>query len=210
MWISLADVADTFLVIAWTDLEKKRQKDPSGLSAFIVERAFKGFSSGTLTQKWGILAGNTGFFKMDGVEVPEENLVGTAGRGVQDRDVRARSGPSHRGGRRDRIDSRVPRRQRQIRARKKDLWRRDRPAPAGEGNDRADGVRLSGVAPALAAVGVAQERRAAQYAERRGWPSGLRRLRPSARRRMPCRFTARTDTPTSIPSAGTTATPRAR
>ena len=42
MWISLADVADNFLVFAWTDLEKKKQRDPSGISAFIVERAFKG------------------------------------------------------------------------------------------------------------------------------------------------------------------------
>ncbi len=83
MWISLADVADTFLVIAWSDLEKKRQKDPSGLSAFIVERAFKGFSSGTLTHKWGILAGNTGFFKMDGMEVPEENVLGKPGEGFK-------------------------------------------------------------------------------------------------------------------------------
>ena len=83
MWISLADVADTFLVIAWTDQEKKRQRDPSGLSAFLVERTFKGFSSGTLTQKWGILAGNTGFFKMDGVEVPAENLVGLPGEGFK-------------------------------------------------------------------------------------------------------------------------------
>jgi glutaryl-CoA dehydrogenase (non-decarboxylating) len=83
MWISLADVADTFLVFAWSDQEKKRQRDPSGLSAFLVERAFKGFSSGTLTQKWGILAGNTGFFKMDGVEVPEENLVGRPGEGFK-------------------------------------------------------------------------------------------------------------------------------
>src|SRR5574341_1010535 len=33
MWISLADVADNFLVFAWTDLEKKRQRDPSGISA---------------------------------------------------------------------------------------------------------------------------------------------------------------------------------
>src|SRR5688572_5604197 len=32
MWISLADVADTFLVFAWTDLEKKKQRDTSGLS----------------------------------------------------------------------------------------------------------------------------------------------------------------------------------
>ncbi len=45
--------------------------------------AFKGFSSGTLTQKWGILAGNTGFFTMDGVEVPEENLVGEPGEGFK-------------------------------------------------------------------------------------------------------------------------------
>jgi glutaryl-CoA dehydrogenase (non-decarboxylating) len=83
MWISLADVADNFLVFAWTDAEKKKKKDPSGLSAFIVERAFKGFSSGTLTQKWGILAGNTGYFKMDEVEVPAENLVGKEGEGFK-------------------------------------------------------------------------------------------------------------------------------
>ncbi|MEO7271416.1 MAG: acyl-CoA dehydrogenase family protein [Vicinamibacterales bacterium] len=83
MWISLADVADNFLVFAWSDLEKKKVRDPSGISAFIVERAFKGFSSGTLKEKWGILAGNTGFFKMDEVEVPEENLVGRPGEGFK-------------------------------------------------------------------------------------------------------------------------------
>ena len=83
IWISLADVADNYLVFAWTDLEKKKQRDPSGMSAFIVERAFKGFSSATLTQKWGILAGNTGSFKMDEVEVPQENLVGREGEGFK-------------------------------------------------------------------------------------------------------------------------------
>jgi glutaryl-CoA dehydrogenase (non-decarboxylating) len=83
MWISLADIADNFLVFAWTDLEKKKQRDPAGLSAFIVERGFKGFSSGTLTQKWGILAGNTGFFKMDDVEVSSDNLVGKEGEGFK-------------------------------------------------------------------------------------------------------------------------------
>jgi glutaryl-CoA dehydrogenase (non-decarboxylating) len=83
MWISLADVADHFLVFAWSDLEKKKRRDPSGMSAFIVERAFAGFSSGTLKEKWGILAGNTGFFKMDEVEVPEENLVGRPGEGFK-------------------------------------------------------------------------------------------------------------------------------
>jgi glutaryl-CoA dehydrogenase (non-decarboxylating) len=83
MWISLGDVADNFLVFAWSDLEKKRQRDPNGISAFIVERSYKGFSSGTLKEKWGILAGNTGFFKMDEVEVPRENLVGREGEGFK-------------------------------------------------------------------------------------------------------------------------------
>ena len=47
MWISLADVADHVLVFAWTDQAKKKDRDPSGMSAFIVERGFPGFSSGT-------------------------------------------------------------------------------------------------------------------------------------------------------------------
>lgn len=83
MWISLADVADHFLVFAWSDAEKKRRKDPSGISCFIVERTFKGFSSGTLKEKWGILAGNTGYFKMDDMEVPAENLLGREGEGFK-------------------------------------------------------------------------------------------------------------------------------
>ncbi len=83
MWISLGDVADNFLVFAWSDMEKKKQRDPSGISAFILERAFKGFSSGTLKEKWGILAGNTGFFKMEEVEVPETNLLGKPGEGFK-------------------------------------------------------------------------------------------------------------------------------
>jgi glutaryl-CoA dehydrogenase (non-decarboxylating) len=82
-WISLADVADHVLVFAWTDLDKKRQRDPSGMSAFIIERAFPGFASGTLTAKWGILAGNTGFFTMQDVEVPVENRVGREGEGFK-------------------------------------------------------------------------------------------------------------------------------
>lgn len=83
MWISLADVADHFLVVAWTDLEKKKQRDPGGLSAFLVERGFKGFSSGTLKEKWGILAGNTGYFKMDEMPVPAANMLGRPGEGFK-------------------------------------------------------------------------------------------------------------------------------
>jgi glutaryl-CoA dehydrogenase (non-decarboxylating) len=83
MWISLADVADNFIVFAWSDLEKKKQRDPSGITAFLIERGFKGFSSGTLKEKWGILAGNTGYFKMDEMEVPEENVLGRVGEGFK-------------------------------------------------------------------------------------------------------------------------------
>src|SRR3984957_16929493 len=82
-WISLADVADNFLVFAWTDLQKKKERDPSGMSAFVVERSFKGFTSATMKEKWGILAGDTGSFTMEGVEVPEENLVGKPGEGFK-------------------------------------------------------------------------------------------------------------------------------
>ena len=209
-WISLADVADNFLVFAWTDLEKKKPRDPSGMSAFIVERTFKGFSSGPMKEKWGILAGNTGFFKMDDVEVPEENLVGQPGRGLQDRDVRARSGALHRGGRRDRPHPRVPRRERQLREGAQDLRRRDRPAPAGEGNDRADGVRLSGGAAAVAARPAGSRTTAgatrAKPASRNGSPPS----RPSGRPATPSRFTAPTATRTSIRSAASIATARAR
>jgi glutaryl-CoA dehydrogenase (non-decarboxylating) len=82
-WISLADVADNFLVIAWTDVEKKKQRDPSGLTAFLIERTFKGFSSGPMKEKWGILAGNTGWFKMADLEVPEQNVLGRVGEGFK-------------------------------------------------------------------------------------------------------------------------------
>jgi glutaryl-CoA dehydrogenase (non-decarboxylating) len=83
VWISLADVADNFLVIAWTDQEKKKRREHDGLSAFIVERGFKGFSSYTIKEKWGILAGNTGGFHMADVEVPVENRVGEEGEGFR-------------------------------------------------------------------------------------------------------------------------------
>ena len=82
-WISLAEIADNFLVIAWTDQEKKKNRDHSGLSAFIVERTEPGFESGAMTHKWGIKAGNTGWFTLSDVEVPEENLLGNEGEGFK-------------------------------------------------------------------------------------------------------------------------------
>src|SRR5438128_6665249 len=83
MWISLADTADNFLFFCWTDEEKRRKRDHSGMSCFIVERGLKGFSSGTIHGKLGIRAGNTGYFSLQDVRVPKENLVGEEGEGFK-------------------------------------------------------------------------------------------------------------------------------
>src|SRR3982074_867595 len=83
MWISLADTADNFLFFCWTDEEKRRNRDHSGMSCFIVERTMKGFTSGTIHGKLGIRAGNTGYFSLQDVRVPKENLVGELGEGFK-------------------------------------------------------------------------------------------------------------------------------
>ncbi|MCL6580668.1 MAG: acyl-CoA dehydrogenase family protein [Firmicutes bacterium] len=78
-WISLADVADTFLVFAYTDKSKKH----AGISAFIVERGFPGFSSSTIHGKLGVRAGNTGSLHLQDCRVPAANLLGREGEGFK-------------------------------------------------------------------------------------------------------------------------------
>src|SRR5256714_8755764 len=83
MWISLADYADNFLFFCWTDEEKRRKRDHTGMSCFMVERSMKGFTSGTIHGKMGIRAGNTGYFSLQDVRVPKENLIGEEGEGFK-------------------------------------------------------------------------------------------------------------------------------
>src|SRR5258705_159628 len=83
MWISLADVADNFLFFCWTDEQKRRNRDHTGMSCFIVERSMKGFSSGTIHGKLGIRAGNTGYVSLQDVRVPAANRVGEEGEGFK-------------------------------------------------------------------------------------------------------------------------------
>ncbi|ESU33646.1 butyryl-CoA dehydrogenase [Bacillus sp. 17376] len=78
-WISLCDVADHFLVFAYTDKSKKHH----GISSFIVERTWEGFSSKAIKGKLGIRAGNTGEIFFDNVKVPKENLLGQEGDGFK-------------------------------------------------------------------------------------------------------------------------------
>ena len=77
MWISLADVADHFLVFASTD----RSKGWRGVTAFLLERGMAGLSTGTLHGKLGIRAGNTGLINLDNVRVPAEHRIGEEGEG---------------------------------------------------------------------------------------------------------------------------------
>ena len=83
MWISLAGLADYFLVFAWTDLDKKKARDHSGISTFIVESAYDGVTTGTLHGKLGVRAGNTGYISFQDVKVPKENLVYKEGQGFK-------------------------------------------------------------------------------------------------------------------------------
>jgi len=78
-WISLCDVADHFLVFAYTDKTKKHH----GISAFIVERHWEGFSSQAIKGKLGIRAGNTGEIFFDEMKIPKENLLGAEGEGFK-------------------------------------------------------------------------------------------------------------------------------
>jgi glutaryl-CoA dehydrogenase (non-decarboxylating) len=77
IWISLADLADQFLVFATVD----RSKGWRGITAFVLERGTKGLSTGTLHGKLGIRAGNTGLINLDDVSVPDENRIGEEGEG---------------------------------------------------------------------------------------------------------------------------------
>jgi alkylation response protein AidB-like acyl-CoA dehydrogenase len=76
-WISIADLADHFLVFATVD----RSKGHRGVTAFQLERGMKGLSTDTLHGKLGIRAGNTGIINLDDVRVPIEHRIGEEGEG---------------------------------------------------------------------------------------------------------------------------------
>ena len=83
MWISLADVADNFIIIAWSDAEKKCKRDHSGMTAFIVERSFPGITTGSIHGKLGVRAGNTGSITLTDCIVPAANVLGLEGEGFK-------------------------------------------------------------------------------------------------------------------------------
>ncbi|MDR2992187.1 MAG: isovaleryl-CoA dehydrogenase [Burkholderiaceae bacterium] len=79
MWITNGGDADTLVVYAKTDPEMGAR----GITAFIVEKGFKGYSHGAKLDKLGMRGSNTFPLFFDHCEVPEENVLGGEGNGVK-------------------------------------------------------------------------------------------------------------------------------
>ncbi len=78
MWITNGPDADTLVVYAKTDPEAGKR----GITAFIIEKDFKGFSVAQKLDKLGMRGSHTGELVFEDCEVPEENILGGLGRGV--------------------------------------------------------------------------------------------------------------------------------
>ncbi|MGD9539421.1 isovaleryl-CoA dehydrogenase [Methylocystis sp.] len=78
MWVTNGPDADVVIVYAKTD----PGAGPHGITAFIVERGFRGFSSGAKLDKLGMRGSNTCELLFEDCEVPEENVLGLPERGV--------------------------------------------------------------------------------------------------------------------------------
>ncbi len=78
MWITNGPGGDVIIVYAKTDPDAGSR----GISAFIVEKGFKGFRVAQKLDKLGMRGSNTGELVFEDCEVPEENVLGQVGKGV--------------------------------------------------------------------------------------------------------------------------------
>jgi len=79
MWITNGPEADVLVVYAKTDPEAGAR----GISAFLIERGFKGFSAAQKLDKLGMRGSSTSELVFDGCEVPAQNLLGQENQGVR-------------------------------------------------------------------------------------------------------------------------------
>jgi len=79
LWITNAAESSLFIVFATVDPEKGYK----GITAFLVERDFPGFSVGRKEDKLGIRASSTCELLLDDCEVPVENVLGEVGKGYK-------------------------------------------------------------------------------------------------------------------------------
>jgi len=78
MWITNGPDADVLVVYAKTDVNA----GPRGITAFIIEKTFKGFSTAQKLDKLGMRGSNTCELVFRDCEVPEDNVLGEVGKGV--------------------------------------------------------------------------------------------------------------------------------
>ena len=78
MWITNFEEADTLVVYAKTDPDA----GPRGITAFLIEKGFDGFSTSQKLDKLGMRGSPTGELVFQDCEVPEENVVGEVNEGV--------------------------------------------------------------------------------------------------------------------------------
>lgn len=78
-WITNGAEADVYLVLAQTDREAKHK----GVTAFIVEKGWEGFSFGKPEDKLGIRGSSTTQLHFDNCKVPKENIIGKVGDGFK-------------------------------------------------------------------------------------------------------------------------------
>lgn len=78
MWITNGPTADVLVVYAKTD----PAAGPRGITAFLVEKGFKGFSTAQKLDKMGMRGSDTGELVFQDCEVPEENVLNQVGKGV--------------------------------------------------------------------------------------------------------------------------------
>ncbi len=78
MWITNGPLADTLVVYAKTD----RTAGARGITAFIIEKGFKGFTPAQKLDKLGMRGSDTSELVFTDCEVPEENVLGAVGNGV--------------------------------------------------------------------------------------------------------------------------------
>ncbi|VAV98579.1 Isovaleryl-CoA dehydrogenase, partial [hydrothermal vent metagenome] len=78
MWITNGPCAQTLIVYAKTD----KDAGPKGITAFIIESSFAGFSTAQKLDKLGMRGSDTGELVFNDCEVPEENILGDLNKGV--------------------------------------------------------------------------------------------------------------------------------
>ncbi len=78
-WITNAGIADIAIIYAKTD----KEAGAKGITAFLVERGFEGFSTKDLHDKLGLRASNTGEIYLENCRVPKANVMGEVNKGFK-------------------------------------------------------------------------------------------------------------------------------